>query len=139
MPETIRTEGLRELQRALKKTSTDLPKELRVGLNEVAGLIVDYAKPRFPRRSGRAAGSLKAASTQKQVRISLGGSRAPYAPWLDFGGSVGPRRSVHRPFYREGRYVYQGLKVRRPEILEAMEKVIVRTAKSAGLEVTTDG
>ncbi len=136
MVDRIQVEGLRELQAALKRMDTGLPKKLRLALNEASEEVIDYARPRFPRRSGKAAASLKARSTQKQARVGLGGNRAPYAPWLDFGGRVGPNRSVSRPFIREGRYVYKGLSVRRPQIIEIMNRALVDLAKDAGMEVS---
>lgn len=136
MPEQIRVEGLRELRSALKRMDTGLPKLLRVALNEASGEVVDYAQARMPKRSGRAAASLKAKSTQKEARVGMGGRRAPYAPWLDFGGRVGPKRSVNRPFIRDGRYVYKGLENRRPQIIEIMSKALVQLAKDSGMEVS---
>lgn len=136
MVERIKVDGLRELQAALKSADSNLPKELRKALNLASDEIIDYARPRFPKRSGRAAASLKARSTQKLARVGLGGARAPYAPWLDFGGRVGPGRSVVRPFYKSGRYVYKGLEVRRPQIIEIMNDALVQVARGAGMEVS---
>ncbi|WP_307962251.1 hypothetical protein [Salinispora arenicola] len=59
-------------------------------MNDAAQVVVDWARPRVSRRSGRAARSLRVASTGKAVRVRAGGARVPYYPWLDFGG---PRRS----------------------------------------------
>ncbi|MEK8107406.1 hypothetical protein NKG94_23815 [Micromonospora sp. M12] len=70
------------------------------------------------------------------ARIALGGRRAPYAPWLDFGGRVGPSRSVVRPYVRGGRYVYKGLEVRRDRVTEIMSEALTALARDAGLEVS---
>jgi hypothetical protein len=136
MAARIQVEGLRELQGALRRMDTDLPKQLRIGLNEIATLVADNARPLIPRRTGRAAGSLRAGSSQREARVRAGGGRAPYYPWLDFGGRTGPGRSVRRPFLREGRYVYPTVRKKRDEIMALGGKVLTRVATDAGLEVT---
>lgn len=138
MPEPIRVEGLREFAGNLKRLDSDMPKVLRVGLNEVADLIVKQAVPRIPSRSGRARRSVKARSTRTAVRV-VGGSasRAPYYPWLDFGGRVGRGGSVRRPFLKEGRYLYRAYYDNRSRFAEMLEGVLVDVARQAGVEVDT--
>jgi phage gpG-like protein len=133
----IEVTGLREFQQALKRMDTALPRQLRTALNEASGLVIDYAGARMPSRSGRARGSLKARSSQREARVALGGRRAPYAAWLDFGGE-GKRkgRPAARPFYRDGRYVYKALEVKRDEITKIMSESLTRLARDAGLDVT---
>lgn len=133
----IEVTGLREFQANLRKMDSDLPKMLRVALNEASQLVIDYAQPRMPHKSGRAAASLKARSSQREARVALGGRRAPYAPWLDFGGQ-GKRkgRPPARPFMREGRYVYRGLAVKRAEVIDLMSSALADVARGAGLDVS---
>ncbi|WKU03847.1 HK97 gp10 family phage protein [Micromonospora sp. HUAS LYJ1] len=135
MRQTIAVGGLKEFSKGLRKLDSDLPKALRIAMNAAAGLVIDYAVPRIPRRSGRAASTLKAKSTRTAARIAMGGKRAPYMPWLDFGGKVGPNRSVSRPFLKDGRFVYKGLAERREQITDVMERGIRDVARQAGLEV----
>lgn len=133
----IRIDGLREFQAALRTMDAGLPKQLRLILNEASKEVIDYAESRFPRRSGRAAGSLKARSSQREARVALGGRRAPYAPWLDFGGEGRVHgRPPARPFIKGGRYVYRGLEVRRARITEIMSEGLDQLARDAGLDVT---
>lgn len=135
MAEPIRVEGLSEFARNLKKLDADLPKTLRTALNEAADVVVNYARPRIPKMSGRAARSLRARSTRTEVRVSAGGNRAPYYPWLDFGGRVGRNKSVRRPFLKDGRYIYKGYFARKTEFGEALEGALLKTAAAAGVEV----
>lgn len=135
METKISVEGLAEFNRGLRKLDSEAPKQLRIALNGVADLLVQRTLPLIPRRSGRAASSLKAKSTRTSARVSVGGRRAPYYPWLDFGGKTGRRRSVERPFYKEGRYLYPTLRRVRPEIEEALREGIVAVAVGAGLDV----
>jgi hypothetical protein len=137
MADQIKITGLKEFQAALKSMDADLPKQLRVALNEASDLVIDYARPRFPRRTGRAAASLKARSSQRSARVALGGRAAAYAPWLDFGGEGRRKgRPAPRPFVREGRYVYAGLRVKREEITAKMSEALTALATGAGLDVT---
>lgn len=136
MAEASKVTGLVEFVRSVKKLDGDLPKLNRLGMNAAADIVLDYARPLIPRRTGRAAGSLKARSTQTAVRIQAGGKRAPYYPWLDFGGRVGRRKAVKRPYIGEGRYLYPALRAKRREFEAALTGVLVETARAAGLEVT---
>lgn len=136
MVEAIRIEGLREFRAGLKAMDKDLPKGIRVALNSVVDIVVDDARPRIPRRSGRAANSLKSQSTQSKARIKAGGSRAPYFPWLDFGGRTGPGGSVQRPFFKKGRYVWLSFADKRAEVTHALDGALGDVARGAGLDVT---
>lgn len=133
---TIEVAGLRELRAQLKKADAALPKQIRVALNTASELVIAYARPKVPTRSGRARASLKVRSSQTQARIAAGGTRAPYYPWLDFGGTVGHDDSVKRPFYTEGRYVYPGLRTNRDKITQVMADALTELARGAGFEVT---
>lgn len=127
--------GLKEFRRGLKGIETGLPKTMRVTLNSVTDLFIGWVRPQIPARTGAARASLKAQSTQSEARIAAGGPRAPYYPWLDFGGRVGRRKSVVRPFISEGRYIYPTLAERRPDVEDAMLKGLAQLASSNGIEV----
>src|SRR5262245_21926026 len=136
MAEAVKVEGLREFVRGLKDMDRTLGKAVRLALNDAADIIVSDAKPKVPTRSGRAAGTVKARSTQTAARVVGGGNRAPYYPWLDFGGRVGRRQSVRRPFLKDGRYIYAAYDRRRGEFIDVMAENLVDVARSAGIEVT---
>lgn len=136
MEPKIQVQGLAGLNRALREVDSQAPKALRLGLNESANLLVNRTRPLIPKLTGRAAASLKASSTRTSARVRMGGSRARYMPWLDYGGRVGVNRSVERPFYREGRYLYPTLKKIRPEIEASLQGALERVVRDAGLEVT---
>jgi hypothetical protein len=131
----IGTTGLSEFNRALRKLDTEAPKQLRVANNEAADLLIAHVRPLIPSRSGAARRSLKAKSTRTSARISVGGRTAPYYPWLDFGGRTGIRKSVKRPFLKEGRYIFPTLRKIRPKIMAQLEKSLTAAARSAGLDV----
>jgi hypothetical protein len=142
----IKIEGFREFRQKLKAMDRDLPKAVRIAFNEAADIVVTDARARVPVLTGAARGSVKAASTQTKARIKGGGSKAPYYPWLDFGGSVGRGRtgrgtgSVHRPYLApHGRYIYNAFFRKRGEFVDAMSDALIKIAREAGLEVTSRG
>lgn len=134
--DAITIDGLTQFTRSLKKLDSELPKGLRIAFNGVADIVISDARPRIPTRTGAAAKSLKAKSTRTGVRISFGGKRAPYAPWLDFGGEGPEGRPAKRPFYTDGRYVWKSFIDKRSAVQTALERVLADTAESAGLEVS---
>lgn len=134
--EPIKITGLAEFNRNLRKISSELPKELRLANNEVAQIVVDWARPKIPADSGAAAKSLKVQSTRTEVRVRGGSRRVPYYPWLDFGGRVGRQRSVRRAFYSDGRYIYPALSANRDRMLTTYANTLVELVRRHGLEVT---
>jgi hypothetical protein len=132
----IELQGVRQFQRQLRQMDAGLPKLVRVAFNGAAQIVVDRAGPKVPRRTGAAAASLKVRSNQRSARVAAGGRKAPYYPWLDFGGRTGPNRSVVRPFKTEGRYVYPTVRESSDEIQMVMADGLSDLAQTAGLVVT---
>lgn len=132
----IRIQGIVEFQKQLRHIDKDLPKQIRVTLNEATTLVIDWARPRMPSISGRARKSLKAKSSQREARASLGGRLAAYVPWLDFGGEGKKKgRPAWRTFIKKGRYLYAGLDATRDEVTEVMDRGLRQLAMDAGLEL----
>lgn len=132
----IKVRGLRDLQGALKRMDGESQKKLRLVLNEVAETVAAGTRRRVPRRTGAAAASVKVASSQREARIKEGSAKAPYMPWLDYGGKTGKKKSVKRPFVKDGRYLYPTYRANKSSLLPALEKAIVELAKESGLEVS---
>jgi hypothetical protein len=133
----VHVDGLAQFQRTLKRLDAGLPKALRLALNEATDIVIDEAVPRIPRRTGRAAASVKAMSTRTAARVAAGGPRVRYYGWLDFGGKTGRNRSVDRRFYKHGRYLYRAYFDKRDsgEFAEALGRALGRVAREAGLKV----
>lgn len=131
----IKITGLLEFRRNLRKLDSNLPKALRLANNEAAQIVVDWAQPKVPRKTGRAARSVRAKSTGTQARVEGGGKRVPWYPWLDFGGRVGPKRSVKRPFDSEGRYIFPGYHHNRDQVHDVLVDALIGVARDAGVEV----
>lgn len=130
----IKIEGLTRLNRSLRAISKDAPKQLRLVGNEAANLVVSDAKPDVPTMSGRAQRSVKAASTRTAAQVKAGGARAPWYPWLDFGGRVGINRSVRRQFIKRGRYIFPAYVDNRDQIGEKLEQGLTDLIRDSGLE-----
>lgn len=132
---TIKVVGLTDFRKGLKGIDANLPKKMRLVNNRVAKILVDTTRPRIPQVTGAAAASLKPQSTQSEARISAGGPKAPYYPWLDFGGKTGINKSVVRPFYSDGRYIFPTLGDIRGDIQNAMLEGMAELASESGIEV----
>lgn len=134
----LQVAGLKEFNAALKSLDKELPKAVRLAMNEAAELVIAEARPGIPTMSGKAAKSIRAKSTRTAVRVEGGGPRAPYYPWLDFGGRVGRRKATVRPFSPDGRYLYPAyFRLRDSGVfVDAMSKALASVAASAGLEMT---
>lgn len=128
--------GLAQLNRGLRAVDTEAPKQLRLALNSAAQLLADTARPEVPEVTGAARRSIVARSTRTAARVGVGGKKAPYFPWLDFGGQGRIKgRPAPRPFLGEGRYIYPTLRRIRPEIEQQLQDAISDVIRNAGLEV----
>lgn len=133
----IEVEGLAAVNRALRAVDSDAPKGLRLALNSAAEMLVAEVRPKIPSVSGAARRSLVARSTRTSARVGVGGKRAPYYPWLDFGGQGRIKgKPAPRPFLKEGRYVYPTLREIRPRIEAALQEKLTAVIRDAGLEVS---
>jgi hypothetical protein len=127
--------GLSQLSRALKAVDNEAPKRLRLALNAAADELISHVRPKIPAVTGAARRSLVARSTRTAARVAVGGKRAPWFPWLDFGGQGRVAgRPAPRPFLKEGRYVYPTLREIRPKIEAQLQDAITTVIRNAGLE-----
>lgn len=135
----ISIEGLRDLQAALRGLDGEAQKQLRLVLNGAAATVAHAAARRVPTRTGKARGSIRPASSQREARVKAGGSKAAYYGWLDFGGAVGRKKNTRRRFLREGRYMYPAFHANRDSIYNGLQKSLTDMLQSAGLEVSRGG
>lgn len=130
----IRVGGLAQLSRGLKAVDAGAPKQLRLAHNDAAQLLVDETRPEIPQVTGAARRSLVAQSTRTSARVAAGGKKAPWYPWLDFGGQGRiAGRPAPRDFITEGRYVYPTLRRIRPRIEARLHDAISAVIADAGL------
>lgn len=131
---TIKVVGLNEFNKSLRRLDSEAPKALRLTFNDAANIIVDDARLHIPKRTGRARAALRARSTRIKARVVAGSARAPYLPWLDYGGKVGKNRQIEREFIKSGRYVYPAFFRNLDKILKTMEEGLSEAIKRAGLD-----
>lgn len=131
----ISADGLREVQAALKAGDGESQKQLRVVLNDAAEVVAGGARRLVASRSGRARGSVRSTSSQREARVSGGGARAKHYGWLDFGGTRIGRGGgkATRPFLKDGRYIYATYNRRRPWVLERLGKGLDELIERTGL------
>lgn len=135
METKIEVGGLADLNRGLRAIDKDAPKQLRLALNSAANLLVDRTRPTIPQDTGAARRSLVARSTRTSARVAIGGKRAAYVPWLDYGGEGRRRgRPPARTFIKTGRYLYPTLGKIRPLIEQELQDAISAVVRKAGLE-----
>lgn len=131
----VAVHGLRELQAALKAADGESQKQLRLVLNDAAEVVAGGARRLVPARTGRARGSVRSTSSQREARVSGGGARAKYYGWMDFGGTRLGRGGgkATRPFLKDGRYIYATYNRRRPWVMERLGKGLADLIDRAGL------
>ena len=143
----VEIRGIRELSKAFGRMDPDLRRELKNRFRGIAEAVARRARGKVDRRSGRAASSIKGRGSNQGAAVAFGGSRAPYLPWLDFGGSTG---RGHRPGVYwsgsikrewkgvpvgEGRYVYPAISEERGDTQRVAEEAVRLVAQRAGFEV----
>lgn len=126
MIQGVQVEGLNRFARAMRKVDASFPARLRAGFNESARIVAEEARTSVPKKSGTLAGTIRASSTTRHARVSMGGARAPYAGFIEFGGHVGRNKSVHREYIAGGRYLFPAFKNKRTEVEVAMSAMVRR-------------
>lgn len=134
--EPIKITGLKEFRDALKRMDDNAVGQLKVAHNSAAELVAQVASARFPKRTGKAAGTIKPKSTRLESRVSGGSKRVPWFAFIDFGGRVGKHKSVRRQFIKSGRYLWPAYADNREKVQEILVASMVQLAQDAGLDVT---
>lgn len=129
----VKIEGLRDLTRAIKALDPELAKGIKAVLNDAAQIVVNTAQPRIPAVTGAARASVVVKSTARESRVRVGGPKAPYYPWLDYGGKTGRNKTAVRKFERHGRYLYPAYGDRMGDVQKLLEKRLNLIVMSAGL------
>lgn len=123
MTDPVKVEGLKELRRSLRQVSgPEAGKAIQRANKAAAEVVAAAARQRVPVRTGRARSTVRATATQSVASVKFGGARAPYAPWLDYGGRVGRNKTTVRPFKRGGRIIYPALDAERPQVIATYER-----------------
>jgi len=118
----IRVEGIRELQRELRKLEDkDLKNALKDANRQAAQVVSDEAQNTVPRLTGHLARSIRAGGGNREAVVRAGGARVPYAGPIHFGWRA--RNITPQPF------MYQAQDKRRAEVIRTYEQAMDSLAK----------
>lgn len=130
-----------ELQAHLKAAQDGSQKELRLLLNEVAGVVAVEARTKAPvGKTGRLRQSIRALSQQRYAIVAGGSAKVPYFGFIDYGnvtrggrGKVGPGDSQVRTFIPRGRILYAAFDARRVQVQDMLDSKFTTFLRSKGL------
>jgi hypothetical protein len=123
----VRTEGLRDFRRDLKRMDPQLDKELRVELRDAVVKVTARAALLAPRRTGALAKSYRPFVTQRQAGIR---SSLPYAPVIEYGGTISPRGTDI--VIKRSEPVTRAVERETDEIVDAFGDAVERAADKTG-------
>jgi hypothetical protein len=133
MIDPIDVDSFDDLTAALQRYASATPERIDRLLGNAAVQVADDARPLIPRGpTGAARASLGVRTGPGPASVGGGGSRAPYYPWLEFGGAVGRNESVRRPLVPGGRYIWPAWAKNRTDVLTAMERGLAQLATESG-------
>ena len=129
----------RQVRDAMRAAAAGSQKALQVRFKSVASMVASAIAGEVPKLTGTAAGTVRARATTTGASIIAGGPKAPYYPWLDFGGTTGRGHEPGHPgtgaiknrtFITEGRYMFP--------IVANMADIILNAAEQAESDALTD-
>ena len=137
----VEIEGLREFRNAIRRVEPGMQKQLQKRFKALAVVVADRIRAKVPvGDTGNAAASVRARATQTSAAVFAGGVKAPYFPFLDFGGSTGRGHvvgsgggAVRRDMPTGGRYVYPVIGEMRGDITREANKALDDTLHEVGL------
>ena len=143
MPDdAIQVDGLKELKKQLREVDASLTKELRRELRSVsqtAERAIRSNVPVGPARGGHWRTAIRAGATPTSAYVTWGRASVPYAPWLEFGGTLRRRRpvsggftSIPRTRTPQGRYVFPVVRRLQPLLERQAEAALDRVIRKAG-------
>jgi hypothetical protein len=123
----VETDGLREFRRDLKRLAPEVDKELRQEMRDAVAKVAAQAALLAPRRKGTLAGSYRPFVTQRSAGIR---SALPYAPVIEYGGTIAPRGVDIR--FRRSEPVTRAVLRETDEIVESFSDAVERAADQTG-------
>jgi len=128
----IEVQGVKILQRRLKRMDDGTVKELKRVYFLSADIVRRNAEPRIPVRSGRLKGSLRTTATTRGGYVRAGSkARVPYAGPIHFGWPNRP--NINKEWFggpiRPNPFLYSALDARREEVIDAFYTGVTRLAR----------
>ncbi len=116
------TRGIRQTVQALEAAGVDTT-DLKDVMRRVGEPVMRAIRP--PVRTGRLLSTMRLAPTKQAVRIRLGGSRAVYAPRIEFG---------LRKFHQEGaHFLFSAVKKETPGTIRRLESELGKLMRKHNL------
>ena len=116
----IKITGLSEVQRKLRKLSTDaldLNKTEFLETNkQVAEIVINETKKYVPILTGALAAAIRNASTKKSAKVRAGNAAVPYAGPIHFGW---PSRSI-----KPNTFLYEAIDARKSEVANRYAELV---------------
>jgi len=116
----IKITGLSEVQRNLRKLSTDaldLNKTEFLETNkQVAEIVINESKKYVPFLTGALAAAIRNASTKKSAKVRAGNVAVPYAGPIHFGW---PARSI-----KPNTFLYEAIDARKSEVANRYSELV---------------
>lgn len=113
MPASVEIKGVDELEAGIHDLAGGIAKKVPKAFEKVAAQAAP--KVEVPRRTGRLAGSVKAAPAPAGASLSMGAG-VPYARFVEYGGRGFPHSA-------QGNYLYPAAHDAEPELVQAGERV----------------
>ena len=123
----VRTRGLAELRRDLRRLEPAVDKELRDSIREAADKVAVTAGALAPRRSGALAHSIRPYVSGARASI---GSTLPYAGLVHWGGVIRPRGVPIR--FPRTEFISRAVDDHTEQIVEDIADGVDRAARRAG-------
>jgi hypothetical protein len=129
-----------DIHRLTDDRSSELYKAIKAAGMEAAGPVASAIRHAIPAISGDLGGTVRVAPTRTGASIWMGSASAPYAGWVEFGGTIHATGS-HRPFIAGGRYMFPAARGVGPVAAETYAAAIGRVFASDHVwtNVTNDG
>lgn len=122
---SVKVDGVREVQRALKELEADAA-DLKIAHLAVSTKLLPGVTTRTPRRTGTLAGSWQAGGTKTRARIT---STERYAGVIEYGD---PKRNIE-----PAKMIRDTITASSREILETYEVELAKLARAVDFEVRT--
>jgi hypothetical protein len=148
----IEVRGMKEVRAGMKACEQDL-KDLTRANKALAKVAEADIREAVPSKSGKWRGAIKGGATRTAAKVVWGRASVPYAPWIEFGGTVawkgrgGMTRaniathgivrtvaymSIKRPRVASGRYVYPTAEANAEKYLEVYTDLLDETLRRNG-------
>lgn len=124
--------GARQLSRNLRQLDAKVDRAIKAEMKQLVQPVVIEVQARMPKRTGRAAASVKPTVKGANPAVRLGGAPAPYAGWLEFGGGIpaggrrGRRGRRGLPLSPDGRYLLPTAERHRDRMVPKIESTMSR-------------